>query len=246
LRAHVQLNSAELNIIKVKDGLTLAKLSLAEIIGLIDTTSYSISGSVTGTFQQANEGFSDAVNNRPEITLLSKLVDQQNLQVSILRSDYIPTIGFSANGVTAIGKKGINPSDISSNFLGSYYGLLNINIPIWDWGATRQKIRAQMFKVSAQQIQLDETKQLIAIEVKQAYLQLNESVKRIEFSNTSVAQAEENLRLSNDRFKAGTILSKDVLEAQNIWEQANSDLIDAKMEYKIDEAQLQKAMGILK
>jgi len=74
-------------------------------------------------------------------------------------------------------------------------------------------------------------------------LKLKESVRRIELSDASLDQANENLRLSNDRYKAGTILSKDVLEAQNIWEQANSNVIDAKIEYKINVAQLKKALG---
>jgi len=53
--------------------------------------------------------------------------------------------------------------------------------------------------------------------VQQVYLDLNESAKRIELSGASLQQANENLRLSNDRMKAGTITGKDVLEAQSIW-----------------------------
>ena len=246
LRVQVQLNSAELNLLKIKDNLAVAKLSLAQMIGSNDGDNFSINDSVKGNYSLVDDNTADAVNNRPEINLLKKTLEQLDIQTELFRSDYRPSIGVSANGVAAAGKKGINLSDHNSNFLGTYYGLLSINIPIWDGGATKQRIKAQMFKVSAQQMQLEETKQLISIEIRQAYLQLNESARRISLSNTSLGQAEENLRLSNDRFKAGTIISKDVLEAQNIWEQVNSDLIDAKVQYKIDEVVLRKAMGVLK
>ena len=61
-----------------------------------------------------------------------------------------------------------------------------------------------------------------------------------------VEQAEENLRLSNDRLKAGTITGKDVLDAQTLWQQAYSDIIDAKIQYRINEARYRKAIGVLK
>jgi outer membrane protein TolC len=50
--------------------------------------------------------------------------------------------------------------------------------------------------------------------------------------------------LSNDRLKAGTITGQDVLEAQTIWQQAFSNIIDAKAAYRIDEAKLYRALGI--
>jgi len=246
LRARVQLNNADLNILKMKDDLAIAKLSFAQSIGVDPKDAFVINDAVIGPFPTANDRAGDSVDNRSEISLLKKFMDRENLQVDFIKADLKPSIGVSVNGVTATGKKGINPGNDNSNFLGSYYSLLNISIPIWDGGATKQRIKAQTYKQAAQQIQLDDTRQLILIEVKQARLQLNQSVKRIELSNTSLAQAEENLRLSNDRFKAGTIVSKDVIEAQNIWEQANSDLIDAKVQYKISDAVLRKAIGTLK
>jgi len=79
--------------------------------------------------------------------------------------------------------------------------------------------------------------------VLQVYLDLNESAKRIELSGASLQQANENLWLSNDRMKAGTITGKDVLEAQSIGQQACTDIIDAKVGYRINEARLRKALG---
>jgi len=95
-----------------------------------------------------------------------------------------------------------------------------------------------------QQYQLQETKERISLEVQQAYLHLNESAKRVELSSASLEQAEENLRLSNDRLKAGTITGQDVLEAETIWQQAYSNIIDAKTAYRINEARLYKALGV--
>lgn len=244
LRAQVAMNNADLNIIKLKDQLTIAHLSLAQIIG-IPNENFTVSDTLVGEFGVLEQLDTSDADKRPEIDLYKKIIEQQRIQVNAMRSDYKPSVSLNINGVTSVGKKGINFGDPNSNTLTSYYGLLSISIPIFDGGANRQKIKAQTYSISAQEIQLEEARQLISIEVEKSYLQLHESFKKIELSKISVAQAEENLRLTNDRFKAGNILSKDVIEAQNLWEQANSDLIDAKVQFRISEAELKKAIGTL-
>lgn len=246
LRAQVQLNTANLNSLKAEDGLAMAKLSFAQLIGLNEQEPFNIDDHTNDSSLETRENLANASDKRPEIDLLEKIIEQQKLQVNLLKADYKPTVGINVNGVNSFGKEGINFSNPNSHSLTSYYGLLSISIPVWDGGATRQKIKAQTFMVSAQEIQLEDTKQLLSLEVKQAKFRVNEAAKGIELFTISLAQAEENLRLTNDRFKAGTILSKDVLEAQNIWEKANTDVIDAKIQYKISEAELKKALGILK
>ena len=81
------------------------------------------------------------------------------------------------------------------------------------------------------------------MEEQNAWLQLNQSVKRINLAKKSLQQAEENLRLNQDRFDAETVVGNDVLEAQVLWQQAYANLIDANTEYKISEAKYKKTIG---
>jgi outer membrane protein TolC len=130
--------------------------------------------------------------------------------------------------------------------MATYYAMVNVSIPIFDWGKNKNKVSEQQFKVRSQQLQLQDTKELLNLQVQDAYLKVNQSVKKINLSTLSLQQADENLRLANDRYKAGTIVGKDVQEAQAIWQQAYSSLIDAKVEYKINEASYRKAIGALR
>ncbi|HJT75153.1 MAG TPA: TolC family protein [Chitinophaga sp.] len=244
LRVEVNLNEAKLNIIKAQDGLVMAKLNLAQIIGNANNTTFELADSVTGNFSEVQAGsLAEAAEKRPEIRLLKKSVEAEELQRKLLKADRLPTIGLSASGLATAGK-GANFTN-GKDFLGSWYGLASISVPIFDWGKRNAKVREQSFKIAAQQQQLDETKEMIGLEVQQAYLLLNQSVKNIELSQLSLQQADENLKLANDRFKAGTITGKDVQEAQAIWQQAYSGVIDAKVAYKVNEAAYKKAMGSL-
>jgi outer membrane protein TolC len=225
----------------------LAKLNLAQITGLGDSVYFVIADSVTGAFSppQTDTTLLQATISRPEIRILFKNIESGQIQKKMLIADTRPSISLGLNGISAFGKQGINPGS-NSNFLATYYGMVSVNIPVFDWGKRKQKVQQQQYRIAAQEYQLKERQELISLEVQQAWLELNQSAKRIELSGASLEQAEENLRLSNDRLKAGTIIGKDVLEAQTLWQQAYSDIIDAKVEYRVNEASYKKALGELK
>lgn len=244
LRIKVQQNQNALNLVKAQDALTIARLQLAQIIGMGDSTDFRISDTIAGNFSPvlADTVKQAAAVNRAELHILQHNIASGKIQENLLKADTRPSVNLGINGITAFGKQGINPTN-SNNFMASYYGMLSVNIPVFDWGKRKEKVKEQQYKIAAQQYQLKEQEEQISIEVRQAYLQLNQSARRIDLSRVSLEQAEENLRLSNDRLKAGTITGKDVLEAQTLWQQAYSDIIDAKTEYKINEAALKKALG---
>ncbi|SHN19933.1 TolC family protein [Chitinophaga sp. CF418] len=246
LQVKVQQNDNQLNVIRANDAWVLSKLNLAQITGLGDSTEFVLPDSVLGEFsnETLHRSMAEIAADRPEIKILQKSLEAEKIQEKLLKADFRPTIGLSAGGLAGFGKQGINLGNPSSNAFAAYYGMLQVSMPILDWGQRKQKIRQQQHNITAQQYQLQETKEKISLEVQQAYLQLNESAKRIELSGASLEQAEENLRLSNDRLKAGTITGQDVLEAQTIWQQANSNIIDAKTAYRISEANLYKTLGM--
>jgi len=245
LRVVVQQNENEINLTRARDALTLTTLNIAQITGLGDSTAFGIADSVLGPFNRnpAVESLNEIAANRPELKILQKSVEAEQIQEKVLKSDFLPTISFSATGLAGLGKQGINIGNPTSNSFSSYFGFVQLSIPLLDWGQRKNKIRQQQHIISEQQYQLTEIKEKITLEVQQAYLYLNESAKRVELSSASLEQANENLRLSNDRLKAGTITGKDALEAQTLWQQAYNDIIEAKVAYRISEARLHKALG---
>ena len=242
LRVKVQLNEAELNLGKAKDGLVMSKLTLAQTMGIANDAQILIADSVVGNFSAIqDEQYLSAAENRSEIRLLKKALEAQQLQEKLLKADLKPTVGLLASGFASVGPR-MNFEN-GNNVLSSYLGLVSVSIPIWDWGQKAGKVKEQSFKINAQQQEMQETKELVNLEAQHAYLTLNQAARKVGFMNASVQQADENLRLSNDRFAAGTVTGQDVLEAQTLWQQAYSDVIDAKVEYKISEAAYKKSIG---
>ncbi|MFC6268162.1 TolC family protein [Frigoriflavimonas asaccharolytica] len=243
LRVQVQLNQAQLDLWKAKDALTILNLKMAQLIGSKETE-FTIEdaeieiNAIESQLSQENE-----IANRPEIKMLQKAVSIEELKSKLLEGDRKPTVALNVSGLYGLGK-GINFATGDNNF-GSYYAMLSVNVPVFDWGGRKQKVKEQDFKVEAQKFELEQTQEFVAIEIANAKLEMLRAKERIEITRKSLAQADENLRLNNDRFDAGTVIGKDVLEAQVLWQTAFSDVIDAKASFKISEANYKKATSSL-
>ena len=124
-------------------------------------------------------------------------------------------------------------------------GLL-VRIPIWNWGDVAYKVRASKGATAIANLELDEARDLIELQVNQSMLHVEEANKRLALAQTSIERAEENLRVANVGFQEGVITPTTVMEAQTAWLQARSQLIDAQIDVRLSQVDLQKALGTLK
>ncbi|MEE1964326.1 TolC family protein [Allomuricauda taeanensis] len=241
LRAEVNLNNAELSILQAKDYLKICKLSLAQVIGHPSDSEFTLVEALDYTYQPVVE--QGSIDKRPEIAILEKSLEINEYQTKILQADELPQIGLSLSGIAAYGD-GVNFSD-ATNQMYTYYGMLSVSIPIFNWGKNKNSVKEQKFKVEAARVEMEDSKELYTLEATNAQMQVNQSYQKILLSEASLQQAEENLRLANDRYSVGTITGNDVLEAQVIWEQAILALVEAKVEYRINLATYKKTTGTL-
>jgi outer membrane protein len=246
LRARVQQNQNQLSLRQANDAFTLAKLNLAQLTGLGDSVEFTVTDSISGTFDslQTSDLAIHAQSLRSEIRIQEKTLESARLQERIYKGDLLPSVSLAISGVSAFGKQGVNPEN-NSNSMASYYGLVTVNVPIFGWGRRTEKVKEQQYRIQSQEYLLKESKQVISVQVQQSILQVNQSARSVKLAELSLLQAEENLRLSKDRLKAGTIVGKDVLDAQTIWQQAYSNVIESKVGYKIAETNLKRTLGEL-
>jgi outer membrane protein TolC len=83
----------------------------------------------------------------------------------------------------------------------------------------------------------------VAVEVRQGWLSLAQAGQRIGASKEAVAQAEENLRVTRDRFKEGVALNTDVLDAEVSLLQAKTNLTQSLVDLELAKAKLRKVIG---
>ena len=120
-----------------------------------------------------------------------------------------------------------------------------VRVPVWNWGDVAYKVRASKGAGAIARLELDEAREKIQLQVNQSTFQVNEANKTLQLAKASVERANENLRTANLGFQEGVISSTTVMEAQTAWLQAASQKIDAEINVKLSEVNLQKALGTL-
>lgn len=245
LKVKVKKNEAELNLLKVQNGLTLSKMALCQQVGLPLNTDIVIADSLPALMEPiAQMNYIDsALARRPEIEALNQTINIAKSGVNLMKSRYMPNVGLTANYMF------FNPNPyngLTENFGGDWSVGVAINVPIFHWNDRGHTLKAARSEQRAAELKMDEAKELISLQVQQAIFQLNESIKKVEMAQINLRQAEENLKVTRDAFETGRQKTSDVLEAQAMWQSAYSDLIDARMEYRLNVVNLKRVTGSLK
>lgn len=248
LTVQVKLNEAELNLTRAKNGYRLAIMNLNHIIGLplnneteiadsfTNETDPSISADLLKDFNEFD------VSSRPEHHLLSKQIELKEHQEKLTRSDFLPNVGVKAMyGYT----NGLKLNDETMLDDANFTALLSVNIPIFNWGEGRNKLKEAKVERSIAQMQLENAQEEMTLEVTKAFNNLQEALLEITLSSKSVEQAEQNMKISKDRYKAGMETLANYMETQTIWQKAMSDLIAAKATYQLSRTEYLKAVGKL-
>jgi outer membrane protein TolC len=141
-----------------------------------------------------------------------------------------------------------NPS-LVNGFQRKFQGFWNVGVlvrvPIWNWGDVMYKVRASKGATSIASLELQEAREKIELQVNQNTFRVNEANKRLTMAQTNIARADENLRTANLGFQEGVISPTAVMEAQTAWLQAQSQKIDAEIDVRLSQVDLQKSLGTL-
>lgn len=245
LHAEVELANGKQALIKASNAVELTKARFNTIlkrkifapVEIVDVLKYQ------PLEKSVEECFDIALKNRPELKIASLRARQAGKLVNAASSEYFPTLGLVAN----YGRYGDNPSVAGSDFKDaeSWYVMGVASWNFWEWGKTKFRVDASRAKENQA---LDAQKELndqIALEIKYASLILQEAEKQIAVSQKVIEQAEENFRISEERYKERVATSTEVLEAQTLLTKAKSEYANALGDYNINYAKLQRAMGTI-
>ena len=247
LTVDVKVNEAEMALTRVNDGVVLSKMLLCQTIGLPVNEQVTLADEdaeslavVTLTPQLDVE---TAVFNRPELRLLQDAVDLGQQTTNLLKAGNLPQVAL-AGGYAVSNPNVLN--GFEKKFAGFWHLGVLVRVPIWNWGDVKYKVRASKGATTIASLEYDEAREKIELQVNQVTYKVDEANKRLTLAQSSVRRADENLRMANVGFQEGVITPATVMEAQTAWLQAQSQKIDAEIEVKLSQVELQKALGTLK
>ena len=183
-----------------------------------------------------------AISHRPELKMLQNSISMSHEITNILKAANLPQVALTGGYAVS------NPNmfnGFQKKFAGFWNVGLLVRIPIWNWGDVMYKVRASKGATAIANLELEEAKEKIELQVNQVTYKVDEANKRLVMAQTNIKRADENLRTANLGFKEGVITPVTVMEAQTAWLQAQSQKIDAEIDVRLSHVDLQKALGTL-
>jgi len=182
-----------------------------------------------------------ARQSRPELKISSLKAEQAGKLVRISQSEYFPAVSVIGN----YGRFGDHASVHGSDYKDaeSWYVMAVANWNFWEWGRTKFRVDAGRARENQAIAASKELNDQVVLEIKNAYLMLQEAENQISVSQKLIEQAEENFRISEERYKERVATATEVLDAQTLLTRAKSEYANALGDYNINYARLQRAMG---
>ena len=246
LTIRVKVNEGEMTLMKVQDGLVLARMLLYQICGI----------DLNSEIQLVDEGITDlptkeptlsidinkAYADRPEIKSLELATQIFDQKIKLARSESLPQLALMANYLAT------NPSvfnGFENKFRGMWSVGVSLKVPIWSWGEGYYKTKSARSDAQIARLELAEAKEKIELQINQSAFKVNEANKKLNMALSNMAKADENLAYAKYGFEEGVIPVNNVLEAHTAWLSAQSDKIDAQIDIKLTQIYFNNAMGKL-
>lgn len=245
LKVDVAVNSADLKITQVEDGVVLAKMLLCQLTGLPLESKITLADEnkehLDDTYYQDMDT-QTALDNRPEVRMLQNAVDISKQNTNLVRAQFLPHVLLTGGYLFS----NPNPFNGIDREFGSTWNVgVTLQMNVWNWFEGAYKTRATKAATLMAELERDDLKQKMQLEVEQDRFKLKEARKRLVMAENNLKSANENLRSANVGFKEGVMNSTDVMNAQTAWQQAQSAKIDAEVDVKLSQSALSKALGIL-
>lgn len=240
MKVEVKLNEAKLMSRKAENALRLSRMNLCYWVGLPLTTRDI---ELIDEFDMGQDIISREldITSRAEYAMLEHQIEAKGLEVKISRSDFLPSVSGLVSGAYLNGAQ-INGSPLLNT--PSFSGGVMVNVPIFHWGEGRRKTSAARREVTIARNQFEELSQRMTLELMQSINNYEEAVLEVELMTKSVAQAEENMRLSERQYGVDMETIADYLESQALWNKAMSDLVSARSQQRISYSKYLKAKGV--
>ncbi len=240
LAAKEELYQAELNLLNsestVQNNLVILENSLdsfKKLIGIPVLDSLDIAGDVTHQVIEVDQqlAIEQGLKNRLELR-------QSEIDIQSAYHNLIETMAyneFRGNLNLTYGIIGVNQNfnDLYQRSDKDRQVSISLDIPLFDWGERKARIKASEAVLESQNVAKDEQESDIIIGIRQSYRQLQNLVKQIDIARQNVKNAQLTYEINLERYENGDLTSMDLNLFQIQLSDAKIQLTDSIINYKL-------------
>jgi len=179
------------------------------------------------------------IGDRPELAQFEAQRQAAEQDANIARAERRPQLSFTVTG-------GFDTDSVLAARLREHTGVLaevSLNIPIFDWGASRSRERQANLKVQSIDSQRTQTTRQFNQQFYAAKAQAESAAARIQITRAGLADAEQNVTTSVARYRAGEAPILEVTDAQTTLAAARAAVSQAIFDYQVALSRLRQATG---
>lgn len=166
---------------------------------------------------------------RTESQLLDMQVQAAELQTQMKIGEYLPQAVVGAGYNVPYFK--VNDDNTSFNHFGLVFGM--VTVPISDWWGGSHAIRQCRINEQIARNERDNNLQLMSVQIQQSWNEVSEAYQQLQIAQKSIELANENLRMQQDFFHAGTTTLTDLLNAQSMLQQSADSYTEAFVDFQV-------------
>ena len=242
LSAQVRLATRKQELIRAQNNLALARARLSTSIGISTENEFDPAEALAERNLPATsleEVEKKALELRPDLKRIRSEEAAQQQSVSIAKASFGPRVnafaGWEADKPTFLGGGGGN------NWLAG----IEVQFDLFQGGAKRAQLsheRAMQEKAAAAK---EMTTDAIRLEVRRAYYDLDAARQQVEVASATIAEAQESLRINQNRYDSGLSTITDLLAAEEAARRSQMDYWEAVYRYHTGYANLELVSGTL-
>lgn len=240
LQAQVKYNEVALLNQEAHNGLNLAKMALAQKIGLpLQTDIVTADTLVNPMKNKGTDEFSPTdYLERLDFQMLQIKSEVASQNINLERSEFLPQVGILASyNYFSYQLNNNNHDDFNLNAMAQF------SLPIFQWGDSFRKVNSAKAKYKEENYLLENASEMMQLQISQAITEVENKQLKLQLAHSSLSQADEYLRLETDNYEVGMTTLTDLLNAQTQWQKAYSNYIDSQFELNTASNQLAKSCG---
>jgi outer membrane protein len=241
LSARVQLAQANEEMIRARNSAAVAQAALNVAMGVVEDSPNHAQGSLTeagfetGTLPDRQQR---ALAARPDYQEVLIGKQKASNALSMARADFLPT-------VNAFGSWEVDNQTFAARGGNNWTAGASVSLNLFDGGARRARVAESHARERQAEALRAQMASDIRLQVREAFLNLTAAGERVSVSRESASQAQESLRILEDRYGSGLTSITDVLAAETAHTRAQRDFLNANYDYRLAFATLELATGEL-
>lgn len=166
-------------------------------------------------------------------------IRQREIDIESSQFDLITTKAqneFKGDVSVSYGLTGDNSSlsNIYANPTKSPKISVSFNVPLFDWGEKKARIKAQEAVIQTQQLNLDEEKKQIIIDIRSTYRSLQNQKLQIDIAKQNERNAQLTYEINQERYRNGDLTGMDLSLYQTQLSSQKMSYAQALIDYKIE------------